>query len=116
MNQKPTRIHIIGAGVSGLIAAKTLESKGYAPVLIDASDRAGGRLKTDIVQGYQLDHGFQVLLSNYEAAQKHLDFEALDLQKFKAGACIFKQQKPTYFGYLCYCLQLPHRLGAFLIN
>jgi hypothetical protein len=98
MNQKPTRIHIIGAGVSGLIAAKTLESKGYAPVLIDASDRAGGRLKTDIVQGYQLDHGFQVLLSNYEAAQKHLDFEALDLQKFKAGACIFKQQKPTYFG------------------
>lgn len=98
MNKSELNIHIVGAGISGLIAAKTLEKFGYKPIIIEASDRAGGRLKTDIVDGHQLDHGFQVLLSNYEAAQKHLDYNALNLQNFKAGACIFKNKKAIYFG------------------
>ena len=79
MIEKEYNIHIIGAGISGLIAAQVLENYGYAPTVIEATDRVGGRVKTDRVNGYQLDHGFQVLLSAYPAAQKYLDYEALDL-------------------------------------
>ena len=59
------KIYIVGAGISGLIAAKTLEEKGYAPVILEATDSPGGRVKTDNVSGVVLDHGFQVLLTAY---------------------------------------------------
>ena len=89
MNKKDLKIHIIGAGVSGLIAARVLENHGYNPIIIEATDRVGGRVKTDLIDGYQLDHGFQVLLTAYPAAQKYLNYEALELQKFLPGASIF---------------------------
>ncbi len=98
MNKQDYKIHIIGAGISGLIAAKVLEDNGFSAVVIDSTDRAGGRVKTDIVKGYQLDHGFQVLLTAYPAAQKYLDFEALDLQEFLPGAAIFKDSKQKIIG------------------
>jgi len=91
-------IHIIGAGISGLIAATVLEQNGYSPVIIEATDSVGGRVKTDIVDGYQLDHGFQVLLTAYPAAQKYLDFKSLELQRFLPGATIFKNGKKTTIG------------------
>jgi len=74
MNKKEAKIYIIGAGVSGLIAARVLEDNGFSPTILEASERVGGRVKTDIVDGYQLDHGFQVLLTAYPAAKKYLDF------------------------------------------
>jgi hypothetical protein len=55
-------------------------------------------VKTDIKKGFQLDHGFQVLLSSYPAAQKYLDFKALKLQKLKPGAVIFKKGKQQIIG------------------
>ena len=55
MKREDYKIHIIGAGISGLIAAKTLEEKGYKPVIIEGTDRVGGRIKTDVIEGYQLD-------------------------------------------------------------
>ncbi len=59
------KINIIGAGISGLIAAKVLDENGYKTNIIEATDRPGGRVKTDIIDGFQLDQGFQVLLSEY---------------------------------------------------
>ena len=98
MNKKNYKIHIIGAGVSGLIAARVLENYGYHPVVIEATDRVGGRVKTDVIDGYQLDHGFQVLLTAYPAVKKHLDYEALDLQKILPGASIFKSSGQKTIG------------------
>lgn len=98
MKKSDVNIHIIGAGVSGLIAAQVLENNGYHPVIIEATDRVGGRLKTDIVENYQLDHGFQVLLTSYPAARKYLDFETLELQQFLPGASIFKNGKQAVLG------------------
>lgn len=98
MNKPDYKIHIVGAGISGLIAATVLEQNGYYPVIIEATDGVGGRIKTDIVDGYQLDHGFQVLLTAYPAAQKYLDFESLQLQKFLPGASIFKNGKQKVIG------------------
>ncbi|PDH48493.1 MAG: oxidoreductase [Bacteroidetes bacterium MED-G20] len=98
MNINSLKVHIVGGGISGLIAANILEKYGVKPIILEASDRVGGRLKTDIINGYQLDQGFQVLLSNYKAAQKYLDFDKLDLQKLKPGACIFVNGRPIKFG------------------
>ena len=98
MEKKDYKIHIIGAGVSGLIAAKVLEDHGYHPIILEATDRAGGRVKSDIISGYILDHGFQVLLTAYPAAKKYLDLEALELQKFMPGAAIFDSGKQRIIG------------------
>ncbi len=98
MNKQDYKIHIIGAGISGLIAAIVLEQNGFSPVIIEATERAGGRVKTDTIDGHQLDRGFQVLLTAYPAAKKYLDFDALDLQKFLPGASIFNSGKQTILG------------------
>lgn len=96
--EKELKIAIIGAGVSGLVAAKVLESQGYEPTVYEASDSAGGRVKTDVVNGYQLDHGFQVLLDAYPIAQRHLDYSGLELGTFLPGATLFKNGKQVTLG------------------
>ena len=98
MKQKSPSIHIIGGGISGLIAARVLEEHGLSATIIEASDRLGGRVKTDVVDGYSLDHGFQVLLTAYPAAKKYLDFDALELQEFLPGSAIFKNGKQKIIG------------------
>jgi protoporphyrinogen oxidase len=92
------KITIIGAGISGLITAIELEKLGFHPTVIEATDRVGGRVKTDIVDGFQLDHGFQVLLEAYPKAQKYLDYKNLELQKLIPGAVIYKNGKTTLIG------------------
>ncbi|MEJ1221883.1 NAD(P)/FAD-dependent oxidoreductase [Sediminicola sp. 1XM1-17] len=98
MEKVAYKINIIGAGVSGLIAAQVLENEGYSATIYEATDRAGGRVKTDLFNGYQLDHGFQVLLDAYPMAKKYLDFKALHLQKFLPGAVIFKNGDQNTLG------------------
>ena len=106
MEKKNTKIAIIGAGISGLIAALRLEKDGFSPIIYEKSDRAGGRVKTDIVDGYQLDRGFQVLLEAYPKAQEYLDYNTLELQQFLPGAQIFNQGKSTVLGDPLRSLQL----------
>lgn len=98
MKQKSPSIHIIGGGISGLIAARVLEEHGLSATIIEATDRLGGRVKTDVVDGYNLDHGFQVLLTAYPATKKYLDFDALALQEFLPGSAIFKNGKQKIIG------------------
>ncbi len=98
MEKSEYKIHIIGAGVSGLIAAQILENFGYKPTIIEATDKVGGRVKSDIINGFTLDHGFQVLLEAYPLAKKYLDFEKLELQKLLPGALIFSNNKAQTIG------------------
>ena len=98
MDKKDYKIHIVGAGVSGLIAAQILENFGYYPTIVEASETVGGRVKSDVVDGYIIDHGFQVLLESYPAAKKYLNYEALELQKLLPGATIFKDGKAQTIG------------------
>ncbi|WP_269686608.1 NAD(P)/FAD-dependent oxidoreductase [Flavobacterium lacustre] len=84
---KPT-ITIIGAGISGLTAAVYLYQKGYNVQILEASERAGGRIKTDIIDGFQLDRGFQVLLTEYPETKALLDYKKLNLKRFLPGATV----------------------------
>lgn len=84
---KPT-ITIIGAGISGLTAAVYLHQKGYRIQILEASDRVGGRVKTDLIDGFRLDRGFQVLLTEYPETKALLDYKKLNLKRFLPGATV----------------------------
>lgn len=81
-------IVIVGAGLAGLAAAGECEKKGFHVLLLESTDRVGGRIKTDELEGFKLDHGFQVLLTAYEKVNEVLDMQALGLQEFSSGAHI----------------------------
>ena len=82
------KITIIGAGISGLTAAVSLNKNGFEVQILEASDRAGGRIKTDIINGFRLDQGFQVLLTEYPETKALLNYEKLNLKRFLPGATV----------------------------
>ncbi|KAL1328164.1 hypothetical protein HN51_038085 [Arachis hypogaea] len=84
-----TGVIVIGAGLAGLAAATHLNSKNIPFLLLEASDAIGGRVRTDIVDGFRLDRGFQIFITAYPEAKKLLDYQSLNLQKFYSGARIF---------------------------
>lgn len=81
----------MGGGVAGLSAAMSLKKAGVPFVLLEAADDVGGRVRTDRVDGFLLDRGFQIFLTGYPSAQRILDYEALDLRPFYAGALVHFQ-------------------------
>lgn len=87
---KEKKVVIIGAGVSGLVAAINLEKANFNPIIYDQKDRVGGRLQTDYIDGYPYDKGFQVLMTKYPAANKYLNIKLLHLKYFAPGAFVFK--------------------------
>jgi protoporphyrinogen oxidase len=89
---------IVGAGLAGLVAARVLEQNGIAPLLLEASDGVGGRVRSDIVDGFILDRGFQVLLTGYPEVNNNLDVEALDLRAFEPGANVWREGKSHIVG------------------
>ena len=79
---------VIGAGLAGLNCARHLYERGLDVHLLEASDRVGGRVRTETVDGFRLDRGFQVLLTAYPETQRELDYDALDLHAFHDGALV----------------------------
>ena len=72
---------IVGAGLAGVSAAIFLESKGVDVTVIESSDRAGGRVASDVIDGYICDRGFQLINARYPALEElnvigELDFVA----------------------------------------
>ena len=84
---------VIGAGLSGLAAARQIQQSGLNVVVLESSDAVGGRVRTDNVDGFLLDRGFQVLLTAYPELATQVDMDALDLQAFDHGALVWLQSK-----------------------
>ena len=92
------KVGIVGAGLTGLVAAKELSSKGIAVAVYEKLDVPGGRMRTENVDDWKLDVGFQVLLTAYPYLQKHIDLDLLNLHKLEAAATIFRSGKTTAVG------------------
>jgi phytoene dehydrogenase-like protein len=80
---------IVGGGLAGLACALDLHGAGAKPLVLEASDGVGGRVRTDLVDGFRLDRGFQVILESYPECRRVLDYEALELTPFYPGAQIW---------------------------
>lgn len=79
---------VVGAGLAGLAAAVHLHRQGRKVLLLEATDRPGGRIKTDVHEGFLLDRGFQVLLTAYPETQTLLNYTDLNLKKMLPGATV----------------------------
>lgn len=82
---------VVGAGLAGLRAATVLHRHGVAVRVLEAADRVGGRMATDVIDGFRCDRGFQVLNSSYPALAAALAPHGLDTlgaRSFEPGAAV----------------------------
>ncbi|WP_267642851.1 NAD(P)/FAD-dependent oxidoreductase [Haloarchaeobius amylolyticus] len=79
---------VVGGGLAGLVAARHLADAGASVRLFERADSVGGRVRSTHEEGFIYDRGFQVMFTAYPAARRELDYDALDLRAFTAGACI----------------------------
>ena len=80
---------IVGAGISGLNCANKLISEGLSVLVIEKSDSVGGRIKTDLVNGFKLNRGFHVLLTAYPEVKNTFHSESLNFRKFFPGCSVW---------------------------
>jgi len=99
MQSKPSVV-IVGAGMAGLTCAVYLKQAGIEATLLEASDGVGGRVRTDQVDGFLLDRGFQILLTAYPETRRLLDYSALNLQAFRSGALIHGDQNQPWMPFI----------------
>src|SRR3954453_12898780 len=76
---------VVGAGLAGLACAQRLSRAGVEVVVLEASDGVGGRVRTDVVDGFRCDRGFQLLNPAYPVLEHVVDLARLDLRPFAAG-------------------------------
>ena len=87
MSSEPDVI-VVGAGIAGLTCARKLAAQGLTPLVLEREAAVGGRVRTDEVDGFLLDHGFQVLPRSYPEARALLDLDRLELRDFARGAIV----------------------------
>lgn len=86
-------IAVLGAGLSGLRCAAILHEAGFDVQVYEKADRIGGRMMTDKVNGFLLDHGFHVMQSAYPTSKRAFDFQKLGAQAFEPGAVVVQHKK-----------------------
>ncbi len=90
MSASEKKVLIVGGGLASLACAIRLHEAGARPLVFERSGCVGGRVRTDQLNGFLLDRGFQVFLDAYPEAGDLLDKESLDLRAFKPGALIYR--------------------------
>lgn len=91
MDSTDQEVIIVGAGLAGLRCAARLLELGRSVTVLESADRVGGRVRTDQIDGFLCDHGFQVLNPAYPAVKRWIDIEALELQHFGSGILIRRE-------------------------
>ncbi|MBH38260.1 hypothetical protein CL658_04425 [bacterium] len=88
---RETQVAIIGAGLAGITAARHFEKHHIDYIIIEKKHTLGGKQKTSLINGYQCDHGFQILLTAYPDVIQQLDIKALKPHYFNNGAKLWYQ-------------------------
>lgn len=76
---------VIGAGIAGLHCAATLSAAGLDVEVWEAAERVGGRVRSERVDGFTVDRGFQLLNPAYPAVRRWIDLPGLQLASFAPG-------------------------------
>jgi phytoene dehydrogenase-like protein len=104
---------VAGGGLAGLVAARHLADAGADVTLFERRETVGGRVRSERVEGYTVDRGFQVLFTAYPAVRRELDLDALELRRFSPGAVIARSGERSTLGDP---LRDPSVLSATLFN
>jgi phytoene dehydrogenase-like protein len=78
-------VAVIGAGVAGLSCARSLDEAGFEVRVLERSSRVGGRVGTDVVDGYRCDRGFMWLDGANPDVREALDVAALNPRPIERG-------------------------------
>ncbi len=85
---EPAEVVVVGAGLAGLACALRLTACGVPVTVVEADDGVGGRVRTDVVDGFRCDRGFQLLNPAYPEVRRVLDLRALRLRPLPAGVVV----------------------------
>ena len=108
--ERPLRIAVIGVGLSGSIAARTLEDQGSQVELFDKSERPSGRMSTRRTTEAEFDHGAQYFTCRDQTFQRYVDswVESGAVGLWKSPIAVFRDGRLQSFSnekrYVC----LPH--------
>ena len=111
MSVDDTDVLVIGAGLAGLRCAGVLAAAGSDVRVWEASDDIGGRVRTDVIDGFRCDRGFQVLNPAYPELKRAVDVEALLLQPFGPGVAVRRDRGSTVW---VHPLRSPTKVPAML--
>lgn len=104
---------IVGAGLAGLRCAAVLAAAGRDVEVWEQHDAVGGRIRTDAIDGFLCDRGFQVLNPAYPELHRAVDIDSLDLRPFAAGVAVRRQSKSAV---LVHPLREPGRVPKMLAS
>ena len=88
MRDADADVLVVGAGLAGLACARTLERAGLSVIVVEAAGEVGGRMRTDLVDGFLCDRGFQIVNPAYPALRRLVDLDALEIRSFDAGVAV----------------------------
>ena len=98
MTRPDEPVAVVGAGLAGLSCAVALHEAGVPVQVFEAGDGVGGRVRSDHVDGFTLDRGFQVALTAYPEMHRQLHMAALDLHAFDPGALVWRNGRGAVVG------------------
>ncbi len=98
VNVRRTEVIVVGAGLAGLSAARSVAAAGVPVTVLEAAERPGGRVRTDLVDGFRVDHGFQSLTTSWPQVGRQLDVAALGLRSFQAGVLLHEDGRTQRVG------------------
>lgn len=90
MSNLPAKVDVVvvGAGLSGLAAARRIAVAGQSVCVIEAGNEIGGRVRTDYIDGLTLDRGFAVYNPAYDEGARILDLKSLDVKSLTSGLIV----------------------------